>query len=98
MPLKLKLGFDNYTVRAFGWKARQLIEYAASLGLDTVLLSDPDVLENHDETHLKELKGLADGLGLEVQAGMLSICSGSKLFDARRGTAVERSASNPQKL
>ena len=90
MPLKLKLGFDNYTVRAFGWKARPLIEYAASLGLDTVLLSDPDVFENHSVTHLKELKTRAGGLGIEVQAGMLSICPGSRLFDARRGTAVEQ--------
>ena len=88
MPLKPKLGFDNYSLRAFEWKASRLIEYAASLGLDTVLLSDPDVFENHSAAHLKELRTRAGNLGIELQVGMLSICPGSKLFDARRGAAA----------
>ena len=87
---KLKLGFDNYAIRALGWKAPRLIEYAASLGLDSILLSDPDVFESHGDAHLKELKTRAVDLGIEVQVGMLSICPGSKLFDPRRGTAEEQ--------
>src|SRR6266511_3862546 len=90
MGRKLKLGFDNYTLRSFDWKARQLIEYAASLDLDTVLLSDPNVFVSHDEAHLKEIRTSADDLGIELQVGMLSICPGSKLFDRRRGTAEEQ--------
>ena len=87
---KLKLGFDNYAIRALGWKAHRLIEYAASLGLDSILLSDPDVFESHGDTHLKELKTRAVDLGIEIQVGMLSICPGSRLFDPRRGTAQEQ--------
>jgi sugar phosphate isomerase/epimerase len=90
MSAKLKLGFDNYAIRAFGWKAPKLLDYAASLGLDTILLSDPDVYESTDESYLKEIKSTADEFRIEIQVGMLSICPGSKMFDARRGTAEEQ--------
>src|SRR6185503_6851646 len=90
MPAKLKLGFDNYALRALGWKASQLLEYAASLNLDTILFSDLDVYESQTEFYLKETKTRADDLGLEIQVGMLSICPGSKMYDSRRGTAEEQ--------
>jgi hypothetical protein len=47
--LRLKLGFDNYSIRALGWKAPRLLDYAASLGVDTVLFSDLDVYENFSD-------------------------------------------------
>jgi 3-oxoisoapionate decarboxylase len=87
---RLKLGFDNYSVRALGWSATQLLDYAASLRVDTILLSDLDVYETHDESRLREIKARADGLGIEIHVGMLSICPGSKLFDPRRGAAEEQ--------
>ncbi len=90
MAANLKLGFDNYALRAGGWKAPQLLDYAASLRLDTILLSDPDVYESTAESYLKEIKARADDLKIEIQVGMLSICPGSKLFDARRGTAEDQ--------
>ena len=90
MAAKLKLGFDNYAIRALGWKAPRLLEYAASLNLDTILLSDLDVYESHAEGDLNEIKAQADALRIAIQVGMLSICPGSKLFDSRRGTAEEQ--------
>src|SRR2546425_9682971 len=90
MTDKLKLGFDNYAIRALGWKAPQLLKYAASLNLDTILLSDLDVYESQAEGYLKEIKAQADDLRIEIQVGMLSICPGSKLFDSLRGTAEEQ--------
>jgi len=90
MQKNLKLGFDNYAIRALDWKAPQLLDYAASLNLDTILLSDPGVYESTAESYLKEIKSRADDLRIEIQVGMLSICPGSKLFDARRGTAEEQ--------
>jgi sugar phosphate isomerase/epimerase len=90
MTARLKLGFDNYAIRALEWKAPQLLDYAASLNLDTILLSDLGVYESTAESNLKEIKSRADDLRIEIQVGMLSICPGSKLFDARRGTAEEQ--------
>lgn len=88
----LKLGFDNYSIRAWGWKAPQLLDYAAKLKLDTVLFSDLDVYENHSEAYLKDLKRKADDLGLEVQVGTGSICPSAKSFNPKYGTAEEHLA------
>ena len=94
--MKLKLGFDNYSIRALKWKARRILVYAAALKVDTVLLSDLDVYESLGEPYLKDLRARADDLGIEVQVGMLSICPDSKLFSNRlmtgRATAASRRA------
>ncbi len=87
MPLKLKLGFDNYSLNSLGWKAARLLDYAASLKVDTLLLSDLEVYENDSAAHLREIRTQADALGLEVHVGMLSICPSSILFDPQRGSA-----------
>ena len=39
-----------------GWKAPQLLDYAAKLKVDTVLFSDLDVYESHDEKYLKDIR------------------------------------------
>lgn len=90
MAQKLKLGFDNYAIRALGWKASQLLDYAASLKVDAMLLSDLDLYENHGDAYLKEIKAKADALGIELQAGTLSICPSSVLFTTRHGTAEDQ--------
>jgi hypothetical protein len=69
----IKLGFDNFSVREYGWKAGQLLDYAAGLKVDVVLFSDLDVYESHEEGYLKALKARADGLGLEIHVGTFSI-------------------------
>jgi sugar phosphate isomerase/epimerase len=83
----LKLGFDNYALRALRWKASQLLDYAAKLKLDAVLFSSLDVYERQDEEYLHELRAQAESLGLEIQVGMLSICPSSVRFDPGRGSA-----------
>jgi sugar phosphate isomerase/epimerase len=88
----IKLGFDNFSVRAMGWKAPQLLDYAAKLKVDTALFSDLDVYENHSEAYLKEIKKKADDLGIEVQVGTGSICPSAKSFNTKYGTAEEHLA------
>jgi 3-oxoisoapionate decarboxylase len=85
----LKLGFDNFSVRAMGWKAPQLLDYAAKLNVDVVLFSDLDVYENHSESYLNDIRKKAADLGLEVQAGTGSICPSAKSFNAKYGAAEE---------
>lgn len=88
----LKLGFDNFSIRALGWKAPQLLDYAATLKVDTILFSDLDVYENHTEGYLKDLKKKADDLGIEIHAGTGSICPSAKSFSNKWGTAEEHVA------
>ncbi len=89
-PFQPKLGLDNYALRSLGWKARQILDHAASLKLDAVLFSDFDVYESLAADHLRDLKRRADDLGIQLYAGMLSVCPSSVIFDPRRGTAEEQ--------
>lgn len=88
----IKLGFDNFSIRNWGWKAPQLLDFAAEHRLDTVLFSDLDVYERHDVAYLAEIRNRADRLGLEIHAGTGSICPSSGAFDDRFGTADEHLA------
>ncbi|MBN2476005.1 MAG: sugar phosphate isomerase/epimerase [Pirellulales bacterium] len=78
---KLKLGFDNFSIRAFDWKAPRLIEYASSLQVDTLLLSDLDVYESLEEDYLKKIRDQADRVGVELHAGTGSICPTSQSYN-----------------
>lgn len=89
---KIKLGLDNFSVRALGWKAPQLIDYAASLKLDTLFISDLDSYDSLDDAHLREIKAKADDLKLELYAGSWSICPTSTRFKKTWGTAEEHLA------
>src|SRR5579863_686243 len=91
-PKKIKLGFDNFSVRAMGWKAHALLDYAASLKLDSILISDLDAYENFNDSYLKEVRAKAADLGIELHAGTWSICPTSKFFKNKWGTAEEHLA------
>ena len=86
---KIKLGFDNFAVRAMNWKAHALLDYAALLKVDSILISDLDAFENHEPAYLREVKAKADGLGVGIHLGTWSICPTSKAFKNKWGTAEE---------
>ncbi|MEQ1860637.1 MAG: sugar phosphate isomerase/epimerase [Chthoniobacteraceae bacterium] len=86
---KLKLGIDNFAVRAMGWKAPRLVEYAAELKCDTVLISDLLAFESLDDAYLRDVRAKADALKVEVLLGSWSICPTSVRFKKDWGTAEE---------
>ncbi len=77
----IKLGFDNFSIRDLKWKAPQLLDYAAKIKVDTLLMSDLGVYENYDEAYLKKIKEQANRLGVEIQAGTGSICPTSRSYN-----------------
>lgn len=89
---RLKLGFDNFSLRSLGWKAGQFLDYAATQKLDVMMFSDLKVYESHDEAYLRELKKKADGLGLEILVGTYSICPTSAVVTKDYGTPAEHLA------
>ena len=89
---KIKLGMDNFAVRAMGWKAAQLLDYAASLHLDALLISDLDAFTSLDDAALRDIGKKARDLGLDLFAGSWSICPTSKSFKNKWGTAEEHVA------
>jgi len=88
-PLKLRLGFDNFSIRALGWKAPQLIDYAAEQKCDALLLSDMDVYEKHDDAYLADIGKRARDKGIALYAGTGGICPTAKNFSKKWGTAEE---------
>jgi sugar phosphate isomerase/epimerase len=87
--LPIALGIDNFAVRAMGWKAPELIQYAAKLHLDTLFLSDLDCLPSFEEPQLAEIKAQADAAALKLYVGSWSICPTSPRFKPKWGTAEE---------
>jgi sugar phosphate isomerase/epimerase len=87
-----RLGLDNFAVRAMGWKAPQLVDYAASLGCSSMLISDLDAFESLDAEYLTKIRARADARDLRLHLGTWSVCPTSKAFKPNRGTADEHLA------
>ncbi len=88
-PRKIKLGLDNFAVRAMKWKAPELIDYAASLKTDSLFITDFGPFEKRDDAYLGDLRKMAADKGLQIQLGSWSICPTSKSFKKDWGTAEE---------
>lgn len=85
----IRLGFDTYTLRAFDWKALQLLEYAASQKLDTIQVSSLADYESLDPAHLSQVKKRAAALGIAIDGGMGCICPLSYSWNPKNGDPSE---------
>ena len=86
---KLLLGFDNFSIRALGWKASRLLEYASKHKVDALLFSDLDVYESCDNGYLREIRQEVKKQKIILHAGTGGICPTSKSFKDKHGTAEE---------
>jgi sugar phosphate isomerase/epimerase len=86
---KIKLGYDNYSIRALGLKAPALLDYAVELKLDSVFITDLGALESFEDKYLADLKSRAADKGIDIYLGGGSICPTSTSFNNRYGTAEE---------
>ncbi|MEO8592771.1 MAG: TIM barrel protein [Candidatus Solibacter sp.] len=77
----VKLGFDTYSLRAFQWKGTQLLDYAASLKLDTIQFSSLADYGPLDAANLQKIGDRARQLGIAIDSGMGCICETSKGFN-----------------
>jgi sugar phosphate isomerase/epimerase len=89
---RIKLGMDNFAVRAMKWKGRELVDYAASLKLDTLFITDLPSLGSLEVSAAAELGRYAKDHGIQIQLGSWSICPTSKSFKKDWGTAEEHLA------
>ncbi|MDE3197602.1 MAG: sugar phosphate isomerase/epimerase, partial [Acidobacteriota bacterium] len=85
----IKLGFDTYSVRAFKWKDIQLLDFAASLKVDTIQISDSGDYSSTDPAHLRQVKDHASRLGIQIDAGIGCICPLAKGWKPGEGTPEE---------
>lgn len=89
---QLQLGIDNFAVRAFGWNADQLIDYAATLRIDSLFITDLKPFDTFETAYLSGLRKKAADHGLRICLGSWSICPTSNCFKKDWGTAEEHLA------
>ena len=85
----IRLGFDTYSIRAFQWKAIKLLDYAASLKLDTIQISGLEDYESLEPEHLGRVKDHAAKVGILLDGGMGCICPLSASWNAKNGDPTE---------
>ncbi len=78
---KLKLGFDTYTLRGFGWKSIALLDYASRMKLDTIQL-DLNTYESLDRAYVQSVHDHAAKLGIRIDSSMGCICPTSSSWKA----------------
>src|SRR5450755_3810304 len=85
----IRLGFDSYSIRAFHWKAIQLLDYAANLKLDTIQISGLEDYESLEPDHLARVKEHAAKVGIAIDGGMGCVCPLSTSWNANNGDPLE---------
>ena len=67
----MKLGLDLFSLRRQGWTIFQHLDYCHGIGLDVVMIPDPDFLESLDDEYLRRVKhmtGARDQLAAFLKA------------------------------
>lgn len=85
----LVLGYDNYAVKAMGWDAAALIEYAVKLQVDTLFITDFGPLGDLKDGTLEGIRRKAEEAGVALYLGSWSICPTSSSFKDTWGSAEE---------
>lgn len=86
---KVPLGLDAYSVRAFRWKALELIDFAARLKLDALQLSAPGDYESLDAGYLRRVRDHAAEAGIALDAAIGCITPTTKSWGKRSGRPEE---------
>ena len=89
---RARLGLDVYSLRSQPWTAFQVLDFCAKWNLEVVHFSEPRFLGSLEPEHLAKVRDYARERHIEIQAGMLSICPTSRLFDRTGGTAEQQIA------
>ncbi len=84
-----RLGLDSYSIRAWKWKALELLGYAASLKLDAVQISNVAEYESLEPRHLAKVKDRAAELGIAIDGGTGCICPTAKSWNPRQGDPAD---------
>ncbi|MFM8496110.1 MAG: sugar phosphate isomerase/epimerase, partial [Planctomycetia bacterium] len=89
----IRLGFDNFAIRALNLDARQLVDHAVALECDSVFITDFGPFRGRfDDAALAAIRADAADKGVGIELGSWSICPTSKTFKPDWGTAEEHLA------
>ncbi len=83
--MRLRLGYDTYSIRALKWNAFQHLEYAAQQRLDAIQFSNLNVFESFEPDYLARVKRRSEELSIKVDAGVGCVCELSKSWKPASG-------------
>jgi len=86
----VRLGIDLFSLRSQNWSPAELLDYSAKQGARVVHFSEIRFIGSLEPENLRKVRQQAEGLGIEVEIGMKSICPTSKMFDAAAGPAEQQ--------
>jgi 3-oxoisoapionate decarboxylase len=84
----VRLGYDTYSLRAWGWKALQHLDYSARLNLDAIQISSLNDFESLEPAHLAAVRRKAEDAGILIDAGIGCVCPSSKSWGKRTDDPV----------
>jgi sugar phosphate isomerase/epimerase len=87
MQAMFRLGLDVFSLRSQGWTPFEHLDFAARWNVRVAHYSEVRLLGGLEPDHLRRVRACADERGIALELGMLSICPGSDIFDASRGSA-----------
>jgi len=76
----IRLGYDTYSLRAWGWKAMEHLEFCAQQKLDTLQISSLNDFESLEPAHLEKVRRRAEELGIVLDAGTGCICPSARAW------------------
>jgi sugar phosphate isomerase/epimerase len=85
----VKLGYDNFAVRAMNWMVEDHLKYSETLGIDSLFMSDLDHFKSLEIPYLRDVRKKAADKGIDIHVGTWSICPTSTTFKDKWGTAEE---------
>ena len=86
---RLRLGYDSWTLKGYGWTAMQYLDYAAQQKLDTVQLSDLPNFESTEPAYLRRVREHAERLEIQIDGGLGCICPTAVNYRESNGDPVE---------
>ena len=83
----IRLGLDVFSLRSQALSPFAVLDWCAARGIGLVHFSEPRLIGAIDPDSLARLRAHADGLAVQLEVGMLSICPSATIFNAAAGTA-----------
>jgi len=86
---RLRLGYDTYSIRSWGLKALEHLEFAASHGCSALQISSLGDFASLEESYLKRVRDRAAELGIALDAGTGCICPSARAYRNRKEDPAE---------
>ncbi|MFY0626753.1 MAG: TIM barrel protein [Reichenbachiella sp.] len=87
---KVPLGLDAHAVRGMKWNAKQLVDYAIDLKMDSLLFNSLNYFESLETSHLKKIKRSLDKNQMTFFFGIGGLSVNSTSYSSKLGSPKDK--------